>query len=62
MLTPMSKLAGKMTIPEDLDGCQALIEQLVQTVNENTEKIAQPEQEKEEFKLKIKELLKRCLI
>jgi transposase len=49
-----------MTIPEDLDGCQALIEQLVQTVSEQGEKIAQLEQEKEEFKLTIKELLQRA--
>lgn len=56
----MSDGASSISIPQDLASCRALIEQLVQTVDSQFSTIGQLEQEKEELKLTITELLQRA--
>lgn len=56
----MSEQAKKIELPRDLDACQALIEQLALTAEEQAEKIAKLEQEKKELNLTIVELLQRA--
>jgi transposase len=50
----------KITMPADLAGCQALIEQLACTVDSQTETIEQLHREKEELELAVVELMRRA--
>ena len=52
--------ALKITIPADLTGCQALIEQLACTVESQTNTIDQLRQEKEELELELAEVIQRA--
>lgn len=56
----MSQAPFDFAIPDDLPACQALIEQLVMTVEEVTQKNAKLEEEKKELKLKLAEALQRA--
>jgi transposase len=60
MLASMSERISRITIPNDLAACQALVEQLVQTVGSQSATIAQLQQERDELKLSITELLQRA--
>jgi len=56
----MSEKDAAIAIPNDLEGCQALIEQLAGTVGEQTSKIEELNREKEELQLAYAELLQRA--
>jgi len=60
MLASMSDGISSITIPNDLAACQALVEQLVQTVDSQSATIVQLQQVQEELKLTITELLQRA--
>jgi transposase len=60
MLASMSDGISSITIPDDLEACQALVEQLVQTVDSQSATIAQLHKDQEELKLTISELLQRA--
>jgi transposase len=52
--------ALRITMPADLSGCHALIEQLACTVDSQTETIEQLHREKEELELAVVELMRRA--
>ncbi len=56
----MSDGTSSFSIPEDLPSCQALIEQLAQTVDSQCSTIRQLEQRSEEQELTIADLLQRA--
>jgi len=56
----MSERISSITIPNDLAACQALVEQLVQTVGSQSATIAQLQKDQESLKLTIAELLQRA--
>lgn len=60
MLASMSDGISSITIPNDLAACQALVEQLVQTVDSQSVTIAQLQKDQDALKLTITELLQRA--
>jgi transposase len=56
----MSETTNAFAIPNDLEACQALAEQLVQTVQEITAKLEQAEQKNAELNLTIQDMLQRA--
>ena len=56
----MSNATPAITIPNDLNSCQALIEQLAGTVEEQAGKIEKLDREKQDIQLAYKELLQRA--
>ena len=60
MLASMSERISRITIPNDLAACQALVEQLVQTVDSQSATIAQLQKDQDALKLTITELLQRA--
>jgi hypothetical protein len=60
MLARMSERISSITIPNDLAACQALVEQLMQTVGSQSATIAQLQKDQEALKLTITELLQRA--
>jgi transposase len=57
----MAETNTPITIPADLGGCQALIEQLAATIEEQSQKIETLNQQKQEIELALNELLLRAL-
>ena len=56
----MSNATPAITFPDDLNSCQALIEQLAGTVEEQAGKIEKLDREKQDIQLAYKELLQRA--
>ena len=56
----MSNAGPAITFPDDLEACQALIEQLAGTINEQTKTIDELNREKQELKLAYAALLQRA--
>ena len=56
----MSNASPVITIPDDLQGCQALVEQLVGTINLQTNTIDELNREKQELKLAFAALLQQA--
>lgn len=60
MLASMSDGISRITIPNDLEACRALVEQLVRTVDSQSATIAQLQKDQDGLKLTITELLQRA--
>src|SRR5574340_917912 len=56
----MDETPVPITIPDNLEACQALVEQLAQTVQEQSGKIEELNQQKQELELTVQDLMQRA--
>ena len=60
MFDCMTDAEIKITIPNDLAGCRALVEQLICTVNSQSNTVNELRRENQELELKVAELVQRA--